>query len=201
MSLRRKILLGVVGIIGLLILAATFWDPPDVGSGDGRVLVLDPLTGKTLHEKAFSGGYVVAVIRADGRIVVADVDSCPTHKGGALSTWDATLSTRLSTRSLDPCVVAKLDPKALLQRLGETGLGIGPTYSKNGVSVPLDHGKIVEHLVRRGPESWYAGLTAYDGAGKVIWTRAFPGKRLGIVEARNGTVIVPVNGKFTPGTD
>jgi len=203
MSLRRKILLGVVGIIGLLILAATFWDPPDVGSGDGRVLVLDPLTGKTLHDQAFSGGWVVAALLADGRIAVADADSCPGHKGGALSIWNVALGQQLSTRALDPCIVARLDPRGLRKRLGETGIGLGPAYQKGdgGVSVPLDHGHIVEHLVQRGPESWYGGLTAYDGAGTVIWKREFPGKHLGIVDARSGAVIVPVAGNYTPGTD
>jgi hypothetical protein len=201
-SARRKIALGVVGVVGLLILAATFWDPPEVGAGDGRVLVLDPRTGKTLHERTFAGGWIVAALLADGRVAVAHEDSCPDREGGALGTWNATLAEQLSKRALDPCIVARLDPRTLRMRLGETGTGLGPTYlGSRGVSVPLDHGKIVEHLVHRGPESWYGGLTAYDGAGTVIWKREFPGKHLGLVDARNGAVILPVAGEYTPGAD
>jgi hypothetical protein len=201
LSPRRRIAIGLLGVVALLIVAATFWDPPQTGSGDGRLLVLDPQTGKTLHERDFDGGWIVAALLGDGRIAVADLDSCPTRKGGALSTWNATLERQRSRRALDPCVVARLDPRSLRKRLGETGVGLGPTFLANGdVSVPLDHGKVVEHLIRRGPESWYGGLTAYDGAGAVVWKRNFPGKHLGLVDARNGQVIVPVAGEYMPGT-
>jgi hypothetical protein len=203
-SRRRKIALGLVGVIGLLILAATFWDPPEVGAGDGHLLVLDPRTGRTLHDRAFAGGWIVAALLSDGRIAVAHEDSCQDHEGGALGTWNATLARQLGKRALDPCTIARLDPRGLRKRMGETGVGLGPAYLKGrpgGVSVPLDHGKIVEHLVHRGPETWYGGLTAYDGAGNVVWKREFPGKHLGIVDARSGVVTVPVAGKYTPGTD
>jgi hypothetical protein len=198
---RRKLAFGVILIVALLLLAATFWSPPGTGAGEGRVLVLDARTGKTLHERTFSGGWVVAALLRDGRIAVAHEDSCPDGEGGATSIWNATLERRLSGGPLDPCAVAKLDPRSLRARYGERSADLGPTFLEGiGVSAPLGAGRIVETLETKGPESWYTALTAVDAKGERLWRRSFGGRRLGVVDARDGTVIVPVTGRYVPGT-
>ena len=202
MSRRSKILLSLLTVVALLILGATFWDPPRTGSGEGRLLVLDARTGRTLHERSFAGGWVVASLLSGGRIAVGHVDSCPDGEGGAISVWNGTLERRLGGGPVDPCTVARLDPGTLRKRFGESSAGLGPMFlDQIGVSAPLGDGRVVETLETQNGASWYTALTAVDADGEPLWRRSFDGEHLGVVDARDGQVIVPVSGEYTPGTD
>ena len=60
---------------------------------------------------------------------------------------------------------------------------------------------IVETVSKRSDPSgsWFTRATAYDAEGRVLWRRS--AHILGVVDARGGEVILPVQGDFTPGTD
>jgi hypothetical protein len=47
---------------------------------------------------------------------------------------------------------------------------------------------------------WNHSRTAYDASARVLWKRGSLG-RIGMVDARNERVIVPVFGEFTLGSD
>ena len=88
MSGRRKLLVVVVGIVLILFGAATLWRGKHSDPRFARVLLLDPRTGKTLHEQAVDGGYAVAELLADGRIAVGTYDTCPGDANASIKMLD-----------------------------------------------------------------------------------------------------------------
>jgi hypothetical protein len=194
----------VVAGAAILILVGAFrlWqDEHPAGRGDGRLLVLDARTGRTLHERSFSGGWIVAAVLTGGRVAVADLDSCPDGVGGQLSVWDASLERKLSGHAAPACEVSRLDPASLRRRMGDETAGLGPDFNRGIVTIPLGQGKIVQTESERTDPSgtWLTRATAYDAGGRVLWRRS--GRILGIADARAGQVLLPIQGDFTPGTD
>ena len=198
--MRRRLALTVLVAAALLIGAAALWSQARSGD-DGRVLVLDARTGAVLHERSFTGGFVVVALLRGGRVAVAHVDSCPGDLGGAISVWDAALGRQISGRKVAPCIVARLEPRTLRERLGDTP-GLGARVLDGGITLPFaDGGRIVESLRTPDDVARANALTRYDAAGRVLWRRVFADDTLGIADARDGRIVVPLLGGFTPGSD
>jgi hypothetical protein len=163
-----------------------------------HILLLDPATGETLHEHAVPGGYAVVAILRGGRVAVASEGGCPDDRGGHITVLDASLEHVLSSRSVPPCLVARLDTAQLRERF-ETSSVPEPSFDGTSVSVRSGAGRIVETYEHAGGQGWLYVLTARDAAGRVAWKRTL--HRVGVVDARNGRVVAPVFGEFTGGSD
>lgn len=200
MSRRRWLLAALFAPVVLLLGAATLWQGKHSDPRYARVLLLDPRTGKTLHEQVVDGGYAVVALLKGGRVAVATLDSCPTARGGSLLVLDATLEHVISSRSLEPCTVARIDPPGLRARFEKSGLPAPDYNGGRDVTVLLGRGKIVETYKQTNGAFWLSAMTAYDESGRVLWKRDALG-RLGVVDVRNNRIAVPVFGEFTPGSD
>jgi hypothetical protein len=170
------------------------------GDGRGRVLMLDPHTGATLHEHLVPGGYAIAEILAGGRVAVASENGCPNHAGAWITVFDPVLRRVISQKSADPCTVAKLNMGDLRMEFDHSR-GALPDYDgENDVSVRLGAGKIVEAYGHSSGGTFLSALTAYDASGHELWSRG-PLGEIGVVDVRAGHVVVPVFGDFTEGSD
>jgi hypothetical protein len=170
------------------------------GDGRGRVLMLDPHTGATLHEHVLPGGYAIAEILARGRVAVASENGCPNHQGAWITVFDASLQHVISQSSADPCAVAKLNMGDLRMQL-EHSRGALPDYDgAKDVIVRMGTGRIVETYSHSNSGTWLSALTAYDAAGHVLWQRG-PLGQIGVVDVREGHIILSVYGDFTLGSD
>jgi hypothetical protein len=170
------------------------------GDGRGHILMLDPRTGATLHEHVLPGGYAIAEILARGRVAVASENGCPDSRGAWITVFDASLQRVISQRPADPCAVAKLNIGDLRMQL-EHARGTLPDYDgAKDVIVRLGAGKIVETYAHSSIGVFLSGLTAYDGAGHKLWSRG-PLGEIGVVDIREGRLVVPVFGDFTLGSD
>jgi hypothetical protein len=194
MSGRRKLLVVVVGIVLILFGAATLWQGNKTDPRYARVLLLDPRTGETLQEATMNAGYAVAALLAGGRVAVGTLDSCPDQKGGHIFVLDGSLQRVIRSRAVNPCVVAKLDRRSLRARFENDP---GPRSLED--TVRLGSGKIVQTR-EQGGLRWITRMAAYDANGKLLWKRDSLG-RMGAVDVRDGRVVVPVFGTFTPGSD
>jgi hypothetical protein len=200
MSRRRKLLVVAVGVGLILFGAVSLWQSDRrSNSRFARVLLLDPRTGKTLHEQTMNAGYAVAALLADGRVAVGTLDSCPDHKGGHIVVLDASLQRVIRSRAVNPCLVAKLDPRTLRARFEPDP---GPLFLEDTslrYTVRLGSGKIVQSHDQGGLYE-LTRMAAYDANGKLLWKRNSLG-RIGAVDVRGNRVLVPVYGTFTPGAD
>jgi hypothetical protein len=199
-SRRRWLLVALFLPVALLLGAATLWQSDQVDPRYARVLLLDPRTGKTLHAQVVDGGYAVVALLTGGRVAVATLDSCPQGKGGSLLVLDASLEHVLSTRSMNPCTVARIDPPGLRARFEKSQLPAPDYNGGRDLTVRLGRGKIVETYDQKSGLFWFSALTAYDASGRVLWKRDSLG-RIGVVDVRDGRAVVPVFGEFTPGSD
>jgi hypothetical protein len=201
MSRRRKVLVTVVGIGLILFGAATLWQGNDGGVPRyARVLLLDPATGKTLHERKLDAGYAIAALLSGGRVAVATEDSCPDQRGGRITVFAASLTRVLSTRTVYPCTVAQFNVDSLRTRF-QPDRGPLPRYAEDAVTVRLGAGKIVETYSHGSDGAvWLSAMAAFDGSGRPLWQRSDLG-HIGVVDVRDGRVLVPVLGTFTPGSD
>jgi hypothetical protein len=199
-SRRRKVVLCVLAVVALLFGAATLWQSGD-SAARARVLELDPATGKTLHEWPADGGYAVVALLSGGRVAVATLDSCPGGKGGHVTVLARSLERVIDRRAMAPCNVARVDPAGLRSRLGDDMPGLGPHYDGSRVIVYVGKSKIVETSTQQADGSgWLTGIAAFDASGRVRWKRGDLG-RIGIADARDGRLVLPVFGTFTPGSD
>ncbi len=81
--------------------------------------------------------------------------------------------------------------------------GLGPDYGsgRGDVIVHLGRGKIVETYTTQADGSgWLTAISAFDGSGRPRWKLGGLG-RIGTADARDGRLVVPVFGTFTPGSD
>jgi hypothetical protein len=196
---RRRLLVAVTLAAAVIAGWAAFrhFGGEDVG---GRVLMLDPRTGATLHQHSAPGGYAIAELLAGGRVAVASENGCPDAQGAWIRMFDESLRHVISERRVDPCMVARLNVGDLRARF-EKSRGTLPDYNGGrNVIVRMGAGKIVETYAHANGLNWLAAMTAYDAAGHVVWTRGSLG-RIGVVDARDGRVIVPVFGRFTLDSD
>ena len=197
---RRRATLALIAAVALLIGAATLWQDAKSGSRHARILMLDPRTGATLHEHSLPGGYAIADLLARGRVAVASENGCPDSRGGWISVFDASLQHLISQHPADPCMVARLNVGDLRKQF-EGSPGTLPDYNGGrDVTVRLGAGKIVETSTHANGGDWLSALTAYDASGRVLWRRGSLGS-IGVVDVRDGRVVVPVFGEFTLGSD
>jgi hypothetical protein len=188
--------LGAVVVAGVAVLRQSSGG----GDGRGRVLMLDPRTGATLHDHALPGGYAIAEILARGRVAVASENGCPDHRGAWITVFDPSLQRVISEHSADPCAVAKLNVGDLRMQF-EHSRGALPDYDgSKDVIVRTSAGRIVETYAHSNGGTWLSALTAYDAAGHILWKRGTFGQ-IGVVDVRGGHVILPVYGDFTLGSD
>jgi hypothetical protein len=170
------------------------------GDGRGRVLMLDPGTGATLHEHVLPRGYAIAEILAGGRVVVASENGCPDSRGAWITVLDGSLQHVISQRSANPCAVARLDIGDLRMQF-EHSRGALPDYDgAKDVIVRMGTGKIVETYAHSNGGTFLSALTAYDASGHELWKRG-PLGQIGVVDVREGHIILPVYGNFTLGSD
>jgi hypothetical protein len=199
-SRRLQLTIAVIGVLGFLIGAATLWQRAETDPRYARVLLLDPRTGETLHEQVLDGGYAVAALLSGGRVAVGTLDSCPDQRGGTILVLAATLERVISSRAVNPCVVARLDTRTLRLRF-ESDAGMHfIDNAPDHYTVRLGSGRIVQTYDGVDGGNWLARMTAYDANGKQLWKRNSLG-RIGAVDVRDGRVVVPVFGEFTPGSD
>jgi hypothetical protein len=198
-SRRRWIAAGVVLPVALLLAAATAWQGGHSDPRFARVLLLDPRSGKTLHEQTMDAGYAVTALLRRGRVAVATLDSCPDGKGGLITVLDAALQRAISSRRVNPCVVARIDPAGLRQRFEASTVKRAEYRGGRDVTVRLGRGRLVETYRRESGRSWLNRITAYSESGQILWQRDDLG-RIGIADVRGGRVVVPVFGTFTPGS-
>jgi hypothetical protein len=200
MSRRRKLVLSVLGVVALLFGAASLWQSGQPDDRYAHVLLLDPKTGETLHRQILDGGYAFPALLSGGRVAVATLDSCPDGKGGSVTVFDATLEHVLQHRSLAPCAVARLDAVGLRKLVGD-GAGPAPVFDEKTMTFGLGDGKVVYSADKGASLGLSNRLTAYDAAGRTLWTRASFGGQLGALDARGGRLAVATTGEFTPGGD
>ncbi|MDP9256053.1 MAG: hypothetical protein M3Q31_05800 [Actinomycetota bacterium] len=168
--------------------------------GHARILLLDPRTGTTLHEHSVPADYAIAELLAGDRVAVASENGCPDSRGARITVLDASLQHVISERSVNPCMVARLNVGDLRKRFGQSS-GTLPDYNGgHDVTVRLGAGKIVETYAHPNGLFWLTEMTAYDASGRVLWKRGSLG-RIGVVDVRNGRVMVPVFGEFALGSD
>jgi hypothetical protein len=197
---RGWIALAVILPVALLLAAATVWQGGHSDPRFARVLLLDPRTGKTLHAQTMEGGYAVTALLDRGRVAVATLDSCPDGKGGLIAVLDASLQRVIASRRVNPCVVARIDPAGLRARFGES-VPNGTDYRDGrDVTVRLGRGKLVETYGQENGLYWLNRITAYSESGQMLWQRRDLG-RIGVADVRDGRLVVPVFGEFTPGSD
>lgn len=200
MTRRRWLLAALFLPVALLLGAATLWQGRHTDPRFARVLLLDPRTGKTLHEQTLDGGYAVVALLSGDRVAVATLDSCPDGRGGSLLVLDANLEHVVSSRSIDPCTVARIDPAGLRNRFERSRVPPPDSHGGRNVTVHLGRGRIVETYEQTSGLFWLNALTAYDESGRVLWKRDTLG-RIGLVDVRNNRIALPVFGEFTPGSD
>jgi hypothetical protein len=196
---RRRIALTAVVAVALLIGAAALWQSGQPGSRNARVLLLDPHTGKTLHEQIMDGGYAVVALLKGDHVAVATLDSCPDGRGGSLTVLDGTLQRVVSHSAMPPCTVARIDAADLRADTGDAAKLPRPAEGRSGLTVAFGRGRLVETLEPGG--QWFDSLAAYDATGRLLWKRTSFGGHPGAVDVRDGRVAVPVLGVFTPGSD
>jgi hypothetical protein len=170
------------------------------GNSEARILLLDPATGRTLHEHVVPGGYAVVAILSDGRVAVASEAGCPDDRVARITLLDRSLERVLSSHDVSPCAVARMDSAQLTRRF-QASPGPLPRYDgTTGVTVRMGGGEIVE-TYERTPAGlyWLHVLTARDRSGRVTWRRTL--HHVGVVDARNGVLVAPLFGEFTPGSD
>ena len=190
-----------LSLIVVAVLAVLVWNHSKPGGHNARILLLDPRTGATLHEHSVPGGYAVAELLGGGRIAVASEDGCPDSRGAWITLLDDSLQHVLRQRSVNPCMVARLNFGGLRKRFGQSA-GTPPNYNgSHDVTVRLGAGKIVETYARADDgTTWLNELTAYDASGRVLWKRGLLG-RIGVTDVRDGRVVLPLYGDFTLGSD
>jgi hypothetical protein len=200
MTRQRKILVTVIGIGMVLFGVGSVWLESTSDSRHARVLLLDPRTGKTLHQHSLPGGYAIADLLSGGRVAVASENGCPDSRGAWITVLDASLEHVISEHPVNPCMVARLNIGDLRKRFGELA-GTLPDYNgSQNVIVGLGAGKLVETSTQANGGSWLSGMTAFDASGRVLWTRGSLG-RLGVADVRDGRIVIPVYGEFTLGSD
>ncbi len=200
MSRRRKIALSVIGAIALLFGAATLWQSGRPEDRYAHVLLLDPKTGETLRRQILDGGYALPALLSGGRVAVATVVSCPDKLGGSVTVFDATLEHVLKHRSLAPCAVPRLDVVGLRKLAGDAS-GPAPAFDEKTMTLPLGGGKLVYSADEGVAPGRSNRLTAYDAAGRKLWTRTSFGGQLGAADVRGDRIAVVATGQFTPGSD
>ena len=200
MSRRRKIALSVIGAIALLFGAATLWQSGRPEDRYAHVLLLDPKTGETLRRQILDGGYALPALLSGGRVAVATVDSCPDKVGGSVTVFDATLERVLEHRALAPCAVARLDAAGLRKLAGDASEQ-APTFDEKTMTFPLGDGKLAYSADEGVAPGRSNRLTAYDAAGRRLWTRTSFGGQLGAADVRGDRIAVVATGQFTPGID
>jgi hypothetical protein len=168
---------------------------------DAQILELDPRTGKTLHQHSVPGGYAVVALLGDGRVAVASEGGCPDDKGGFVTLLDASLTRVVKQTRMVPCEVARVDSNGVRKRF-EASIRPVPVYNgSRDVSVRLGRLKLVETYEKTADDLyWITAITAQEPSGRVVWKRDSLG-HLGVADVRDGRVILPVFGTFTPGSD
>jgi hypothetical protein len=199
-SRRRKIALSVLGVIALLIGAATLWQNGRPENRYAHLLLLDPKTGETLRRQILDGGYAFPALLSGGRVAVATVDSCPDKLGGSVTIFDATLEHVLRHRSLAPCAVAHLDAAGLRELVGDAPEP-APAFDEKTMTFRLGDGKLTDSADEGVAPGRSNRLTAYDAAGRKLWTRSSFDGQLGAADVRGDRIAVVTTGQFTPGGD
>jgi hypothetical protein len=195
MSHRRRVVLSVLGVVVLLFGAASLWQSGRPDDRYAHVLLLDPKTGETLYRQILDGGYAVPALLPGGRLAVATLDSCPDGRGGSITVFDATLEHVLRHRSLAPCAVARLDAVGL-RKLAGAAPANSAALDKKFERFRLGSGTMVWSADKGIALGLRNRLTAYDAAGRKLWTRASFGGHLGPLDARDGRLAVVTTGEF-----
>jgi hypothetical protein len=199
-SRRRKIALSVLGVVALLFGAATLWQNGRPDNRYAHLLLLDPKTGETLRRQILDGGYALPALLSGGRVAVATEESCPDRQGGSVTVFDATLQRVLRHRSLAPCDVARLDVAGLRKLVGAAPEP-APAFDETTMTFRLGDGKLTYSADAGVAPGRGNRLTAYDAAGRKLWTRTSFGGQLGAADVRGDRIAVVTAGQFTPGSD
>jgi hypothetical protein len=135
-------------------------------------------------------------------VAVATLDSCPGGQGGHVTVLDPTLTRVVKHEAMAPCAVARIGAEELRAHFDEHPPGLAPDYDGGrDVILRLGRGTIVETYTHSADgSSWLTAMTAIDASGHPLWQRADLG-RIGVADVRDGRVVVPVFGTFTPGSD
>jgi hypothetical protein len=103
-------------------------------------VLLDPQTGKELACRAVVGGYAVAALLENGRVVVASTQE---HGGGKgrVTVLDPSLRRVLPSHAEDPCTLAKTSQEQLLRRF-EPAAAYETRFGPDSVTLELGAGRL-----------------------------------------------------------
>jgi hypothetical protein len=197
---RRRVAFSAIAAVALLVGAAALWQDGQPSSRNAHVLLLDPRTGRTLHEQITDGGYAVVALLRGGWVAVGTMDSClKPQQGGRIAVFDAQLAHVISTTAVDPCVVARLDNRLLRMRFEPGNSARNWRQGPGTVTVPLGRGKLVEYQKPAGLRPLIR-IAAFDADGRMLWQRSDLGE-IGLADVRDGRLLLSTEGAFTPGSD